>query len=118
MDDFFLKENILWIKNKKIVLKYPIKLVKKIAGKYVVLLQIPHIKLGKEELNNIICYDGNGIKCWRISDKLPIEIKSKEQIPYVAIQLLDDKLYTTDFWGRKFEVDIGTGKLKNVEIVH
>ena len=79
--------------------------------KYIVLLKIPRVELGVEELNNILCYDENGKMCWRISNKLPSNIISKEQIPYVALQVIDEKLYATDFWGRKFNVDVESGSL-------
>ena len=88
-----------------------------LSGKYVVLLKIPRVELGAEELNNILCYNENGEMCWRISDKLPSNIVSKEQIPYVAIQIMNGKLYATDFWGRKFNVDVENGNLMDVKIV-
>ena len=68
--------------------------------------------------NNILCYDEQGIMCWQISNKLPSNIVSKEQIPYIAIQVIDGKLYATDFWGRKFNVDTENGELIDVKIVH
>lgn len=37
---------------------------------------------------NYICYDEQGIMCWQISNKLPSNIVSKEQIPYIAIQVI------------------------------
>lgn len=38
------------------------------------------MKLGVDELNNILCYNEQGIMCWQISNKLPTNIVSKEQI--------------------------------------
>ena len=117
MRDVFIEDNILNIGDTKIIVKYPIKQVESISGKYVILLKIPRVELGTEELNNILCYDENGEMCWRISDKLPSNIVSKEQIPYVAIQIMNGKLYATDFWGRKFNVDVENGNLMDVKIV-
>jgi len=116
--DVSIEDNILNIGDIKIAVKYPIKQVESIRGKYVILLKIPRVELGTEELNNILCYDENGKMLWRISDKLPSNIVSKEQIPYVVIQILNGKLYATDFWGRKFNVDAENGKLMDVKIVH
>ena len=110
--------NTLTIGCKRITVKYPIKEIEKINGKYIVLLKIPRVKLGVDELNNILCYNEQGIICWQISNKLPSSIVSKEQIPYIAIQVIDGKLYATDFWGRKFNVDTENGKLIDVKIVH
>lgn len=118
MNEVFFDRNILNIGQTKITLKYPIKKVERINEKYIVLLKIPHIELGVEELNNILCFDENGNMCWRISDDLPANIVSKEQIPYVAIRIIDEKLYATDFWGRKFNVDVENGELIDVKIVH
>ena len=117
MREVFIDGNILSIGHTKITLKYPIKQVESISEKYIVLLKIPRVELGAEELNNVLCYDDNGGMCWRISDELPSIIASKEQIPYVAIQVIDEKLYATDFWGRKFNVDVENGKLIDVKIV-
>lgn len=118
MKEVSIDGNILSIGHTKITAKYPIKEVERINEKYIVLLKIPRIDLGVEELNNILCYDENGKMCWRISDKLPSNIASTEQIPYVAIQIIDEKLYATDFWGRKFNVNIENGELIDVRIVH
>lgn len=118
MRNVSVEDNILNIGDTKITVKYPIRQVESISGKYVILLKIPRVELGTEELNNILCYDENGKMHWRISDKLPSNIVSKEQIPYVAIQIMNGKLYATDFWGRKFNVDAETGKLMDVKIVH
>lgn len=117
MREVSIDGNILNIGGTKITVKYPIKQVESISGKYVVLLKIPRVELGAEELNNILCYNENGEMCWRISDKLPPNIVSKEQIPYVAIQIMNGKLYATDFWGRKFNVDVENGNLMDVKIV-
>ena len=118
MNGIIVEGNTLTIGCKKITVKYPIKEIEKINGKYIVLLKIPRVKLGVDELNNILCYNEQGIICWQISNKLPSSIVSKEQIPYIAIQVIDGKLYATDFWGRKFNVDTENGKLIDVKIVH
>ena len=118
MDGIIVEDNTLTIGHTKITVKYPIKKIEKINGKYIVLLKIPRVELGVDELNNILCYDEQGIMCWQISNKLPSNIVSKEQIPYIAIQVIDGKLYATDFWGRKFNVDTENGKLIDVKIVH
>jgi hypothetical protein len=117
MREISIDGNILSIGHTKITAKYPIKQVESISEKYVVLLKIPRVELGTEELNNVLCYDENGKMCWRISDELASNIVSKEQIPYVAIQTMNGKLYATDFWGRKFNVDAENGKLIDVKIV-
>lgn len=118
MNGIIVEGNTLTIGHTKIIVKYPIKKIEKINGKYIVLLKIPRVELEVDELNNILCYDEQGIMCWQISNKLPSNIVSKEQIPYIAIQVIDGKLYATDFWGRKFNVDTENGELIDVKIVH
>ena len=118
MNGIIVEGNTLTIGHTKIAVKYPIERIEKINGKYIVLLKIPRVELGVDELNNILCYDEQGIMCWQISNKLPSNIVSKEQIPYIAIQVIDGKLFATDFWGRKFNVDTENGELIDVKIVH
>ena len=57
MREVSIDGNILNIGGTKITVKYPIKQVESISGKYVVLLKIPRVELGAEELNNILCYN-------------------------------------------------------------
>ena len=52
MRDIFIEDNILYIGDIKITVKYPIKQVENINGKYVILLKIPRVELGTEELAN------------------------------------------------------------------
>ena len=52
MRDVSIEDNILNIGDIKIAVKYPIKQVESIRGKYVILLKIPRVELGTEELNN------------------------------------------------------------------
>ena len=85
MNGIIVEGNTLTIGHTKIIVKYPIKKIEKINGKYIVLLKIPRVELGVDELNNILCYDEQGIMCWQISNKLPSNIVSKEQIPYIAM---------------------------------
>ena len=118
MNNVLYKDNILVISEKKITLKYSREKLEKVFNYIIVLLDISNVKLGVEELNNILCFDVNGNLQWRISNILPDNIASDEQVPYVSINLLDTKLYATDFWGRRFEVDIATGKLLDFKNVH
>lgn len=111
------EDNVLCMGATKIVLKYPIKKIEEIENKSIVLLKIPRVELGIDELNNILCYNENGSMCWRISNELPSDIVNKEQVPYVAIQIIDEKLYATDFWGRKFEINVENGRLISVKTV-
>ena len=69
-------------------------------------------------MDNILCYNEKNKMCWQSSNKLPPKITCKKQIQYVAIQVINGKLYATDFWGTKFNVDTENGKLIDIKIVH
>ena len=56
MNGIIVEGNTLTIGHTKIIVKYPIKKIEKINGKYIVLLKIPRVELGVDELNNILCY--------------------------------------------------------------
>lgn len=118
MDDIKLNECNILINNKEIKLNYPVKMFEKIADLYIILLDIPtRIELGSVELNNIVCYDDKGEYIWSVDNKLPSQIVSKEQTPYVAIQVQDNILKATDFFGRRFHINFADGRLLKYEIV-
>lgn len=118
MDDIKLNECNITINNKEIILNYPVKMFEKIDDSYIILLNIPtRIELRSEELNNVVCYDNKGEFIWRVDNKLPSQITSKEQTPYIAIQVQDNILKATDFWGRRFHINAVDGRLLKYEIV-
>lgn len=118
MDDIKLNRCNILINSKDIKLHYPVKMVEKVDDSYVILLDIPtRIELGLVELNNIVCYDNQGKFKWRVDNKLPKQITSNEQAPYVAIQIQDNILKATDFFGRRFHISSVDGKLLGYEIV-
>lgn len=53
MREIFIDNNILKIGDVRIIEKYPIKKVEKVGNKYIVLLKIPRVELGIEELRII-----------------------------------------------------------------
>ena len=57
MNGIIVEGNTLTIGHTKIIVKYPIKKIVFINGKYIVLLKNPRVELGVDELNNILCYD-------------------------------------------------------------
>lgn len=112
------KSNSIMIEGKKLEFLYPIGSVIEVENKYIVLLKIPtRIELSEEELSNVYCYDKNATLLWRIDKDLPSTIKSSDRLPYIAINFNDKKLTATDFMGRRFQVDIETGKLLNMDVV-
>lgn len=118
MDDIKLNECDIIINNKKIKLSYPVKMYEKINGLYIILLNIPtRTKLGITELNNIVCYDDEGEFRWRIDNELPGQIANKDQTPYIAIQVQDNILKVTDFFGRRYHVNSFDGRLLKYEVV-
>lgn len=106
------------IGDRKVKTKYSVKKIIKYENFNYVLLKIPRVDLGYDELNNVFCYDTQGNIVWQIDNNMPSCVKSKEQIPYIDLEIIDGLLYATDFWGRRFLVERTTGKLLDIKIVH
>lgn len=118
LDDVKINGQDIIISNKEITLKYAVKMLEIINGLYIILLDVPkRIELGEDEINNIVCYSEDGEFRWRVDDKLPRQITSPKEVPYVAIQIQDNILKATDFIGRRFHIDEYSGKLTEFEIV-
>ena len=112
-----INNNNLQLDDVVVTTKYSIKKAIEIEEKYIVLQKIPRVELGFDEINNIICCDKCGNIVWQISNKLPASITSREQVPYVDIRMENGSLLATDFWGRRFTVNIETGFLEDVVVV-
>jgi len=106
------------IGDRKVKTKYSVKKIIKFENFSYVLLKIPRVDLEYDELNNVFCYDAQGNLVWQIDNSMPSCVKSKEQIPYIDLEIIDGLLYATDFWGRRFLVERTTGKLLDIKIVH
>lgn len=118
MNNIIITEKEIDFNKRCVNFRYPIKTVENINEKYFILLKIPpRVELGEEELNNILCYDINGILLWRISNNLPNKMQEGIKVPYIAIEIVENNLKATDFMGRKFDVDISTGELNSLKIV-
>lgn len=112
-----IENNRIIINNTEIYMNYDIKTVKYLDNKIFILLDIPKgIKLTEKENCNIFSYDDHGEFLWQVSPSLPKEIKSTDLIPYIDIDIQDEKLYGFDFWGRKFHIDINNGKLLDFKV--
>lgn len=73
-----------------------------------ILVSLEKLKTGGKRTNGIIV-EGNTLTIGhtKITVKYPIN----------KIEKIDGKLYATDFWGRKFNVDTENGELIDVKIV-
>lgn len=112
------KENKIYFGENSVTLPYPIKCVEKLHDIVVVLLKIPtRIELGEEELHNVWGFSNKGRQLWKIGDEFPNTISNSTKVPYVSIQIQNQGLKAIDFLGRKFDVDIRTGKLLGFHIV-
>lgn len=54
---------------------------------------------------------------FRVDNRLPNQITSRDQAPYVAVQIQNNILKATDFWGRRFHINSDNGNLIKYEIV-
>ena len=70
---------------------------------------------GYNEYHNIYCYDIDGNLVWQIGERAK---DIDDNVVFVLININNKKLYANDFFGRRFEVDKGTGTIiqNSVEI--
>ncbi len=66
--------------------------------------------------DNVFCYNLDSKLLWRIKPA-PIEIGGTARSPYVGVDVIDGNCRAIDFFGRRFLVDIETGKILSKDIV-
>jgi outer membrane protein assembly factor BamB len=67
----------------------------------------------KNELNRVYCYDDNGNLIWQIKSPKFNEFPNFEESAVVGISYdrKQDKFFTTDLFGRCFDVNLETGEI-------
>ncbi len=103
----------LQIGRKLVKFDYNIKEIVEYGNEIIILLEIPHTD---NELNNIYSYNKNGIKSWRVDIRFD-EYGIKNKLPFEMIRIIDEKLFASDFYGRRFEIDLKTGISKAYDVV-
>lgn len=106
--NFEYGKTFLKIGEKNITFTLNIRDVKQAGQFVVVLLEVPN---GDDTLNNIYAYDLNGKLKWQVQ---PVTEKFSDLVnplPYENMFCEDNKISASDFYGRKFWIDLETGKL-------
>ena len=78
-----------------------------------VLLEIPY---SENELNNIYSFNKNGEMNWRVKVNFD-EYGINNKLPFEMISIIDGYLYASDFYGRRFKIDIKTGVSLQYDVI-
>lgn len=108
-----MNNNELKIGNKTVVFDYKVKEIVNSENLIIILLEIPFTD---SEANNVFAYNQEGHKLWRVNTKFD-EHDVKNKLPFEMIRIIDGKLYASDFYGRRFHIDLKTGDSKLHDVV-
>lgn len=101
-----MKKDEIEIGNKLVKFNYDIKETIDNGNKVFILLEIPY---SDNELNNIYCYNKNGLEVWRVNTEFD-RYNINNRLPYEMMRIIEGKLYASDFYGRRFQIDFITGE--------
>lgn len=108
------EKNILTLNNKKITFKHNIRQVNAENDNIIVLLGIPN---NDQTLDNIYCYGQNGIIKWQVQSIKEAFPEMKNVFPFEQMAVIDGKLSASDFYGRRFFINIDDGQIIGKDIV-
>lgn len=94
-------------------LQYSIKQTINTENTILVLLEIP---FSENELNNIYSFNLSGDLIWRVNVNFD-EYGINNRLPFEIISIIDGYMYASDFYGRRFKIDIKTGLSLNFDVV-
>lgn len=109
-----IDKNILVLNNKTIKFSHDIRQFKTFGDDVIVLLSIPG---NDNTLDNIYCYSGNGIIKWQVQPLKDAFPELKQVFPFEQMNITDDKISATDFYGRRFIINPKDGKILSKDIV-
>ena len=92
---------------------YTVKDIIDLDNQIIVLLEIPY---SDDEINNIYAYDKAGNKMWRVNTRFD-DYGINKKLPFEIIRIIDGKLYATDFYGRRFQINLGNGQTISYDVV-
>jgi hypothetical protein len=109
-----IEKNILKLNGKEIKFNHDIRQFKTIGDDVVVLLAIPN---NDDTLDNIYCYSSYGIIKWQVQPVKEACPEMKQVFPFEQMSVIDDKISASDFYGRRFFINIADGKILGRDIV-
>jgi len=109
---FSQHNNEIIVNNNKIVFEHRIRYVKEVENSLIVLLGIPN---NVRYLNNVFGVSEKGEIKWRIqspSDGYSV----KNQLPYENLFVNGTEVVVSDFYGRRFSVNLTSGEILTRDI--
>ena len=94
--------------------EFDIRAVVQYKEKFIVLLGIP---FNRTEINNIYCLDAQANLIWQSEDLSTRYPELKNLLPYEQIGIKDDAIFTSDFYGRNYKINVDSGKIEGFNIV-
>ena len=105
--------NELEIDGQTILFDAPIRDVKIAGNLAVVLLSIP---FESDETDNLYAVDTSGQIRWR-SQRLRERFPNEKLLAYEQITVLENRLFATDFYGRRYAIDLWNGNILGRDFV-
>ncbi len=112
--DIKTEKNILTLNNKKIKFDHNIRQIDAYDDNVIILLEIPN---NDNTLDNIYCYGQNGIIKWQVQSIKEAFPEMKNAFPFEQMSIIDDKISASDFYGRRFFINIADGQIVGKDIV-
>ncbi len=109
-----INKNKLEINGKEITFTHNIRQFKTIGADIAVLLEIPN---NDDSIDNIYCYDKNGMIKWRVQPIREAFPEMKRVYCYEQMNIKEGQISATDFYGRRFIIDPIDGRIVKKEIV-
>ena len=69
------------------------------------------------EINNIYCMDAKAKLLWRSEDLSMLYPKLKNLLPYGQMEIKDDIIFASDFYGRNYKINANDGKIEGFDMV-
>ena len=107
-------ENFLLFPEKSIEFDYNIRKIEFIDELVIVLTEIPE---DDDTINNLFAFNLSGVPIWRvepIKNKFP---KLENILPYEDVSIIEGKISTVDFIGRRFFINPLDGELIEFKVV-
>ena len=108
------EKNYIEINNGSYDFEFNIRIVIQYKENYVVLLAIP---FNQTEINNIYCLDSDAKLVWQVEDLSARYPELKTLLPYEQMEIKDDIIFASDFYGRNYQINVNNGKIEGVKFV-
>lgn len=112
--EYTIQKNHIEINNGSYDFEFNIRTVIQYKETYVVLLAIP---FNQTEINNIYCLDADAKLVWRAEDLSVRYPELKTLLPYEQMEIEDDAIFASDFYGHNYQINVNNGKIEGVKIV-